>query len=329
MTNWLITGGCGFIGSSLVNKLLSDPSVTKIRVLDNLSVCGRDDLARVCDFNEHGSGLQPSLTSRVELLIGDIRNQVDCETAVEGMDAVVHLAANTGVGPSVEDPMLDCMSNVVGTLNMLEASRRSNISRFVFASSGAPIGEATPPIHEEMPAHPMSPYGASKLSGEGYCSAYYHCFGLETVALRFGNVYGPGSYHKQSVVAKFIKQILSGDELEIYGDGKQTRDYIFIDDLLDAIGKSVTVSGVGGEVFQIATNHETTINELVEKLFEIIQLRSLEPKGTKFSAPRVGDMLRNFSDTRKARNILGWQVSHTLEQGLLLTLDDFLAQQNK
>ena len=133
------------------------------------------------------------------------------------------------------------------------------MKRFVFASSGAPVGEVKLPIHEELAPHPVSPYGASKLAGEGYCSAYYRTYGLETVALRFGNVYGPGSTHKGSVVAKFIRQALAGETLEIYGDGTQTRDFIYVDDLIKAIWQASRVPNIGGEESQIATNRETTL----------------------------------------------------------------------
>ena len=153
---------------------------------------------------------------------------------------------------------------------MLEAARKNSVKRFVFASSGAPVGECNPPIHEELPCHPVSPYGASKLAGEGYCSAYYRTFGVETVALRFGNVYGPGSGHKNSVIAKFIKQAMNGEPLEIYGDGKQTRDFIYIDDLIEAIRLSATVERIGGNVFQIATNTETTVREMTNKLLPVL-----------------------------------------------------------
>src|SRR5262249_16844775 len=157
------------------------------------------------------------------------------------------------------------MNNVVGTLNYLEACRRLGVRRFVFASSGAPIGDCEPPLHEEMPGHPVSPYGASKLAGEAYCSAYRHSFGIETVALRFGNCYGPLSSHKNSVVAKFIRQALAGQPWEIFGDGCQTRDFIYVQDVTDAIIRAATVEGIGGEVFQIATNSETTVLELAEQ----------------------------------------------------------------
>ena len=227
---WLVTGGCGFIGRALISELLATGE-HQVRVLDNLSVGTRADLARVAAFDEisaAGGGWSRDLA----LLEGDILDPDAVAIGLAGADVVVHLAANTGVAPSVADPMADCRTNVIGTLNLLEGCRAARVGRFVFASSGAPLGVQTPPLHEEMAPHPASPYGASKLSGEGYCSAYYHCFGVETVTLRFGNVYGEGSGHKQSVVAKFIKEALQGETLELYGDGTQTRDFIHISDLM-------------------------------------------------------------------------------------------------
>ena len=213
--HYLITGGCGFIGTSLIAQLLKEKPKTKIRVLDNLSVGTKEDLAEVCNFVEvdvsHGISLHSSCAEdfsdhfEVELITGDVRDYDTCSQCCIGIDIIVHLAANTGVGPSVENPRLDMEANVIGTFNMLEAARKNNIGKFIFASSGAPIGEVDPPIHEEKVPRPVSPYGASKLAGEGYCSAYYRTFGIKTIALRFGNVYGPLSKHKNSVVAKFIK----------------------------------------------------------------------------------------------------------------------------
>src|SRR6516165_8454863 len=206
MSHWLITGGCGFVGRNLIDQLLTRPEVT-IRVVDNLSVGTRQELAAIHSYNERTLQelAQPS-ASRLELVVGDIKDDGLMSIVVRGADVVVHLAANSGVAASVADPRGDCMNNVVGTLNCLEACRQHGIRRFVFASSGAPIGNCEPPLHEEMAAHPVSPYGASKLAGEAYCSVYQCSFGIETVALRFGNCYGPFSSHKSSVVAKFIRQ---------------------------------------------------------------------------------------------------------------------------
>jgi len=341
---WLITGGCGFIGSSLIRKLVSEGNHT-IRVVDNLSVGTRDDLARVINFTEINlsdlnSSLFTSNSSPTQLVVGDILADHLALKAAKGMDVIVHLAANTGVGPSVADPRSDCVTNVIGTLNYLEAARHNQVKRFVFASSGAPVGECEPPIHEDMAPHPVSPYGAGKLAGEGYCSAYFRTFGVETVALRFGNVYGPGSGHKNSVVAKFIRQAMRGETLEIYGDGGQTRDFIYIDDLVRAILLSVNLlppnplpltsqpsllsPSPWGEIFQIATNAETTVSELVDMLLPILTDTGIQKVRIEHSESRTGDVRRNFSDTSKARRLLGWQSETDLARGLKQTVQWFL-----
>lgn len=322
---WLITGGCGFIGSRLVAALLAEGG-HDVRVLDDLSVGAPAALpagVRVTELEPSGIDGAPA---GLELVVADITDMPAVRLAAAGCDAIVHLAANTGVAPSVEDPVSDCRVNVLGTLAVLEAARAQGVGRFVFASSGAPVGEVEPPIHEELPAHPVSPYGASKLAGEGYCSAYARCFGIDTVALRFGNVYGSGSGHKSSVVAKFIGRSLGGETLEIYGDGTQTRDFIYLDDLIGAVRLAATVEGIGGEVFQIATNRETNLRELVDALRGAFETRSLEMGEVVFSAPRRGDVTRNFSDISKAAERLGWRARTTLPEGLLATLDDFLEQ---
>lgn len=339
--NWLITGGCGFIGVNLIERLLQDPD-NRIRILDNLSVGTREDLAAVATFTEYvppgnkdsdfpplppgeGWGEGEAGTTRVQLLAGDILDEKSAMQAAEGANVIVHLAANTGVGPSVDDPRKDCTTNVIGILNMLEAARHNKVKRFVFASSGAPVGEVEPPIHEELAPHPVSPYGASKLAGEGYCSAYYRTFGVETVALRFGNVYGPRSSHKGSVVAKFIKQAMNGETLEIYGDGNQTRDFIYIADLVRAIELAGAKQNVGGETFQIATNTETTVAELIGLLRPLLAHYGFDNVQIKNAAPRLGDVRRNFSDTSKASNFLNWTAAAELETGLRHSVEWFVS----
>jgi UDP-glucose 4-epimerase len=320
---WFITGGCGFIGTALSKKLLSEGG-HQIRIYDNLSVGTKDDLRElVGPYSDLTiDDVSSSWDGPLSQVTGDILDLEMVNKAMQGADVVVHLAANTGVGPSVEDPMSDCTTNVQGTLNVLEACRKNDVNRFVFASSGAPLGVQTPPLHEEMAAHPASPYGASKLAGEGYCSAYYHCFGVETVVLRFGNVYGEGSTKKASVVAKFIKQAIAGETLEIYGDGSQTRDFIHISDLIDAVIAAGTKAGVGGEKFQIATSAETTVGEITEKLIDALKEAGIPAK--MFNGEnRQGDVARNFSDTTKAKNVLGWQAKVNLEQGLRQTIAFF------
>ena len=324
--NWLVTGGCGFIGVALVRSLV-DEGEHAVRVVDNLAVGTRGDLSDVCEFVEASpADVGPMNSAPVELVVGDILDEDLALRAAGGADVIVHLAANTGVAPSVEDPRSDCLANVIGTLNYLEAARHNDAKRFVFASSGAAVGEVEPPIHEEMTPHPVSPYGASKLSGEAYCSAYFRTFGVETAALRFGNVYGPLSNHKNSVIAKFIKRAMGGEVLEIYGDGTQTRDFIYIEDLVRAIRLAATAQTVGGETFQIATNAETSVQEMVEELLPVLAAADVKDVEVRHAAPRLGDVRRNYSDTSKAARMLGWRAEVALEEGLRRTIDWFMDQ---
>lgn len=324
--SWLISGGCGFLGTSLIERILKVDTAAGIRIIDDLCVGRRADLATVCEFVERDPESLDSPAAAggpVELVIGDIRDFGLVQRAAQGAHAVVHLAASTGVLPSIENPRKDLEVNVIGTFNLLEAARQSSVERFIFASSGAPLGECSPPVHEGLPARPISPYGASKLAGEGYCSAYNGSFGVNTVALRFGNVYGPGSNHKTSVVATFIKQALAGETLVIYGDGDQTRDFIFIEDLIDAVVGAVDAD-VGGEVFQIASQRETTINELATLLCEtILEVTGIDPAMRRI-APRRGEMRRNYSDISKVKAALGWQPKWNLRDGLRATVEWFI-----
>jgi UDP-glucose 4-epimerase len=324
--NWLVTGGCGFLGTALVRSLVEEGGHS-VRVVDNLAIGEREDLGAVGPFSEvTPADVGPmGVGSPVELIVGDILDEELALRAAKGADVIVHLAANTGVMPSIEDPRADCMSNVVGTLNYLEAARHGGARRFVFASSGGTtIGEAEPPIHEEMVPHPVSPYGASKLSGEGYCSAYYRTFGIKTVALRFGNVYGPLSGHKNSVVARFIKRASSGQTLEIYGDGTQTRDFIYVGDLIRSVRLAATVEGVGGEIFQIATSAETTVQELVDRLLPVLVASGIKDVEVRNTEARRGEVCRNYADTSKAERMLGWRAEVDLDEGLHRTVDWFM-----
>lgn len=323
METILITGGCGFIGTSLIGKLIKKKSDLKIRVLDNYSVGTPEDLKSVSGFIE----CEPKdcdADHKLILIEGNIQDFDTVLYCTKNVDCIVHLAANTGVGLSVADPRQDMECNVVGTFNMLEAARINKVKKFIFASSGAPAGEVDPPIHEELAPHPVSPYGASKLAGEGFCSAYYKTFGVNTVCLRFGNVYGPKSKKKSSVVAKFIQQALKDTPCIIYGDGTQTRDFIYIDDLINAVIQSIS-KNVGGEIFQIATGMECTIQEI-----GAIISRGLLKHGKKMiiqnDSPRLGDVKRNFSDVKKAKAILNWSAKVPLEEGIEKTLEYFLKE---
>lgn len=323
--NWLITGGCGFIGRNLIKELLLKDEKIRIRILDNFSVGKFSDLSYATSQYELIDASNLSWDEQtIQVVKGDIMDSHLAIQVSKGASVIVHLAANTGVGPSVENPRMDCTTNVIGTFNYLDACRINNIGRFVFASSGAPIGECIPPIHEEMPCHPVSPYGASKLAGEAYCSAYHKSFGVDTVALRFGNVYGPGSSHKSSVVAKFVRQALNGETLEIYGNGAQTRDFIYTEDLVKAIYKASIKKGVGGEIFQIATNNETTIAELTREIVLQFKAFGLEDIKVIYAPQRIGDVMRNFSNTSKALKLLEWKNETQLPDGLQKVIKWFL-----
>lgn len=249
----LITGGAGFIGVNLVRALAMREA--RLRVLDNLSAGQAEDLAG----------------QAVEFVHGDIRNKEDVARAMAGVRTVVHLAAHTGVVNSVEDPEFDLAVNLQGTINLLQEAVHNHVERFVFASTGgAIVGNATPPIHEEMAPRPISPYGASKLAAEGYCSAFWGSYGLKTVSLRFTNVYGPYSYHKGSVIAKFFRKILRSEEITIFGDGEQTRDFVYVGDLCEAIIATLVTELPFGQPIQLGTGEETSINGLVEILRQTV-----------------------------------------------------------
>lgn len=289
----LVTGGAGFIGANTVRALLHHGYT--VTVLDDQST------GRV----EYLEGLD------VELVETNILDRATVERAMAGHQLVVHLAAQTGVPGSVEDPYKDCETNVIGTLNVLTAARDHGVSRFVFASSNAPLGRQRPPATEDMAPLPVSPYGASKLAGEAYCLAFHGSWGLETVALRFGNVYGPYSAHKNSVVARFFKDIRANGELTIDGDGSQTRDFIFVDDLCRAILCALEHQ-VAGEVFQISAGRETSIAQLAAMVVEIADQEVTEKRGPE----RKGDVARNYARVNKARTLLGWEPDVALHAGL-------------
>lgn len=307
----LVTGGAGFIGANLV-RLLLDRGY-EVTVLDNLS-SGRRELLE---------GLP------IEFITGNVLGSMAVQGAVAGQDGVVHLAAQTGVQGSLQYPRRDCEINVLGTLTMLEVCRnvkeqrtiQSGASgpRFVFASSNAPMGRQSPPATEDKAPLPISPYGASKLAGEAYCLAYHGSWGLETIVLRFGNVYGPFSTHKGSVVAKFLQQMMQGSNLVIDGDGQQTRDFIYVGDLCRAILLALE-SNVSGEVFQVATGTETTIGQLTELLQRAAPLEISVTHGP----TRQADIRRNYSAIEKIRRMLGWEPQIDLKKGLELTAQWFL-----
>lgn len=321
---YLVTGGCGFIGVTVIHQLLKNIPNVSIRIMDNLSGGTPDDLKAVTDFTlVNLDEIGPMQQQGVELVVADIRNADAAKVLAQGAEFIIHLAANTGVQPSINDPVADMCTNVTGTVNMLEAARAGGrVRSFVLASSGAPIGEATPPLNEKVVCRPISPYGASKLAGEAYLSAYNGSFGLNTVALRFSNVYGPFSRRKGSVVAKFIRQALAGEPWVLNGGGQQTRDFIYSEDLAHAVIKAVNIAP-GAELFQIATGVETTILELANMLSPLIESQMGILPQIETGPPLIGDVARNFADISHAKTVLGWKPQIPLITGLVKTVEWF------
>jgi UDP-glucose 4-epimerase len=300
MSTVLITGGCGFIGANLTRRIRSSTD-WHVRIVDDLR-SGRESYIP--------AGL-------ADVRIGDVADPEALGPALEGVDAVVHLASQTGVLPSVEDPARDFEGNAVPTFRVLEACRQRGIARVVFASSGASVGDVTPPIHENIVAKPLSPYGAGKLAGEAYVQGYAGSFGMDTAALRFSNVYGPFSLHKDNAIPNFIRRCLKGERLEIYGDGSQTRDFIHVEDLCDGIIGAVTAEGIGGEVFQLGTSVETSVVELARLIQEVTGAEA----EIDFEDGRAGEVYKSSVDISKAQRLLGFEPSIELREGLARTAD--------
>lgn len=300
----LITGGCGFVGANLV-RYLGENTRWRLTVVDDLR-SGRRSYLDDLD---------------ADVVIGDAGDPAVLEGVLEDADAVVHLASETGVVPSIEDPIRDFDGNAATCFRALESCRSHSVSRFVYASSGAALGDVEPPLHEEVVPKPLSPYGAGKLAGEAYCQAYAGSYGMHTVALRFANVYGPYSDHKRNAIPNFIKRSLTGESLEIFGDGSQTRDFIFVDDLCDGIYRSLTSQRAAGEVFQLATNVETSVTDLAA----LIQRITGSKTEVQFEPARTGEVYRSRADVSKAQRILGFEPSVSLEDGLTRTTEWFKA----
>jgi UDP-glucose 4-epimerase len=254
-----------------------------------------------------------------ELRRGDVRDLDLVTTAARGCDVVFHLAAGAGVIESVSDPLTNFDQNVRGTLTVLEAARRAEVPRVVFSSSNAPLGANAYPAREDKPVAPLSPYGASKAAGEAYCSAYFGAYGMDAVVVRFSNAYGPRSAHKGNVIPLFIRRMRAGEELVVYGDGDQTRDFVFCEDLAAGLIAAACTPAVGGQIFQLASGVETSLN----RLLELLSAASGISPGVRREPPRPGEILRNYSLIDKARSVLGYSPAVPLEDGLKRTWDWF------
>jgi len=298
----LVTGGAGFIGSNLVPHLAELGH--EVLVLDDLS-----------------SG-QPAPNTRPQIRFrrGDFLDPATLRECLDGSDVVVHLAAVSGVMDSVADPNACFATNVEGTFRLLEMARRCGIKQFVNASTGGAIlGDVAPPISEAMAPMPLSPYGASKLATEGFCSAYFGSYGLRCLSLRFSNIYGPYSAHKKSVVAAFIKRALSNEPLIVYGDGTQQRDYLYVGDLVCGISAAINRGAIG--TFQLGSGRPTSLLTLIQAI-ETISSRKLavsrEPR-------RSAEIHSTWCDIGKARTEFGYTAPTMLADGLRQTWDWFTA----
>jgi UDP-glucose 4-epimerase len=308
-----LTGGAGFIGANLVKYLLDKGGYT-ITVFDNLSAVSKENLDHaVRDSKQIG---------KIEFVEGDVLDYEVVESSMHGSEAVIHLAAHPGVVESIDNPEKCFAVNSIGTFNTLEAARNNGVCTFIFASSNAAVGEQTPPIHEEMVPRPLSPYGAGKLHGEALCAAYFRSYGLKAIALRFSNVYGIYSNHKDSVIARFIKRAKLGESLEVYGDGTQTRDFINVLDICQAIELAMKFeppASITSLVFQIASGIETKVIDMVK---EYSNIETSGKVNIIFKNVRKGETRRSFSDISKAEVILGFKPKSNLRENVEILLTD-------
>jgi nucleoside-diphosphate-sugar epimerase len=296
----VVTGGAGFIGSRLIRELLGRGY--SVVALDNFCSGSWENLR----------GLRGR--DGFEVVEGDVRDRRVVRKVLKGADGVVHLAALIDVEASVRDPFETHDVNVNGTLNVLNEAVKAGVKRFVFASSTAVYGDANPlPLKEDYPLCPISPYAASKAA-EGYCLAFNKCYGLGTVVLRYFNVYGPGQRNSaySGVITRFLENAFKGEPLTVYGDGCQTRDFIYVDDVIEATVLALEDDGVEGEIFNVCTGKPASVNELVEVV------RAIVGKDFKviYDKPRKGDIRNNYGDPSKAEKILGFKAKTSSKEGV-------------
>jgi nucleoside-diphosphate-sugar epimerase len=308
MARYLVTGGAGFIGSSLVNHLIEK----------NEAVVVFDDFSTGTRRNLEGVARHPG----IEIVEGDVRDLAALKRAVRKCDYVIHLAALASVLRSMKDPLLVNDVNVLGTLHALLSAQASNhVRRVVYSSSSSAYGDnPTLPKVETMQNNPLSPYAVSKIAGEDYCRMFTNSLGVETVSLRFFNVFGPRqnpTSQYAAVVPRFITSILKGRDPVIFGDGKQTRDFTYVDNVVDAIVLACQAPKAAGEVINIACNSRVTIEGLARFIGGVVG-REVEPK---FEKGRAGDVRHSLADIRKAQDLLGYRARVGVEEGLRLTVE--------
>ncbi len=304
---YLVTGGAGFIGSNIAHELLKRGE--EVRIIDNFSTGRKINLAGIED--------------KIELVDGDIRDFWTVSEAVKGVDYVLHQAALPSVPRSVKNPLTSNTVNVDGTLNLLEACKNNDVKRFVMASSSSVYGD-TPelPKHEQMWTDPLSPYAVTKLTCEKYCRVFYNLYGLETVCLRYFNIFGPRqdpASEYAAVIPKFILAMLSGKKPIVFGDGEQSRDFTFISNAVEANLLATKAPSAPGNYYNIACGARFTLNDLLDKLRKILELNIQ----AEYTEPRPGDIMHSYADIKKAENDLGYKPQVDFENGLEKTIEWF------
>ena len=306
----LVTGGAGFIGSHLVDRLVLLGH--EVRVLDNFSSGHRANLERVL--------------GEVELVEGDIQSYERASRSVRDCETVFHLAALPSVPRSVQDPLTSHHANVTGTLNVLLAARDAGVRRVLYSSSSSVYGANTElPKHESLTPLPISPYAVSKLAGEGYCRAFGEVYGLEAVAIRLFNVFGPRQdpqSHYAAVIPRFIAALLAGRAPVVFGDGEQSRDFTFVENVVDAALLAVEADGVPGGVYNVACGASCTLNDLVDRLRQLTGA-DIQPI---HQPDRAGDIRHSLADISRAERAFGYMPVIGLEEGLQLTVEHLRAQ---
>ena len=305
MAVYLITGIAGFIGSSLARELLQRGE--QVRGVDNLSTGKRENLTQIL--------------GRIDFREADILDLDAIKSACDGVDYVLHQAAIPSVPKSVLDPIGSNRANVDGTVNVLVAARDAKVRRVIYAASSSAYGDTpTLPKHERMTPDPISPYAVAKLASERYMISFYRCYGLETVALRYFNIFGPRqdpSSPYSGVLAKFITQMLAGQRPTIFGDGEQSRDFTFIDNAVEAnLLACKAPAGVAGNVFNVATGRRVTLNET----FKLLQALTSYSGSPIYGAERGGDIKHSLADISAAEKLLGYKPKVNFEQGLQQTV---------
>jgi UDP-glucose 4-epimerase len=303
----LIAGGAGFIGQSLVRAILARDPYTEVMIIDS-------------DAHATAKYLNSITSRRLSWLQSDIR-QYEAIAPVfkeRSVEAVINLAACAGVNESIVDPRANFEANVIGHFNLLNLARIHGVTHFVLASTGgAIIGEGEPPLTEDMAPNPLSPYGVSKLVGELYAGIFERCYGLDVCCLRFSNVYGEYSIHKSNLIPMFIKSAFSGSKAQLFGDGTQERDFIYVGDLVEGICRVLERKSRG--IIQLATGQRTSAKELIELIAEV--LPDGNPLNFEFRASREGEVYKTWCDNTKSINLLGTYIQTPLETGLKRTVD--------